>query len=56
MGNIKALDPLNLRQANPVEFGELLTSQGLNVEEGIWPALHTLVGNSSRSPDEPKVR
>ena len=29
-----ALDSLEFRQADPVEFGELVASQGLNAEEG----------------------
>lgn len=49
------LDSLEFRQGDLVEFGELVASQGLNVEEGSRLALHTLVGNWSRSPYEPKA-
>ena len=34
MGNTMALDSLEFRQADPVEFGELVASRGLNLEEG----------------------
>ena len=34
VGNTMALDSLEFRQANPVKFGELVASQGLNAEEG----------------------
>ena len=33
-GNIMALDFLEFRQADPVEFGELVASRGLNLEKG----------------------
>ena len=33
MGNTMALDSLEFRQADPVEFGELVASLGLNAEE-----------------------
>ncbi|KAL6180260.1 hypothetical protein ACLB2K_046924 [Fragaria x ananassa] len=46
---------LEFRQADPVEFGELVASRGLNAEEGTRPSLHKLVGIWSRSPDEPKA-
>ena len=47
--------PLEFRQADPVEFGELVAGRGLNAEEGTRPSLHKLVGVWSRSPDEPKA-
>ena len=47
--------PSEFRQADPVEFGELVASRGLDAEEGIRPSLHKLVGVWSRSPDEPKA-
>ncbi|KAL6131304.1 hypothetical protein ACLB2K_069680 [Fragaria x ananassa] len=47
--------PLKFRQADPVEFGELVAGRGLNAEEGTRPSLHKLVGVWSRSPDEPKA-
>ncbi|KAL6218496.1 hypothetical protein ACLB2K_011706 [Fragaria x ananassa] len=47
--------PLEFRQADPVEFGELVASRGLNAEEGTRPSLHKLVGVWSRSLDEPKA-
>ena len=31
MGNTMVLDSLEFRQADPVEFGELVASQGRNV-------------------------
>lgn len=55
VGNTMVLDPLVFKQADQVEFGELVASQGLNVEERIRSTLHILVGNYSRSPDEPKT-
>ena len=33
-GEYNALDSLEFRQADPVEFGELVASRGLNAEEG----------------------
>ncbi|KAL6175344.1 hypothetical protein ACLB2K_051985 [Fragaria x ananassa] len=47
--------PLEFRQADPVEFGELVAGRGLNAEEGTRPSIHKLVGVWSRSPDEPKA-
>ncbi|KAL6133924.1 hypothetical protein ACLB2K_066157 [Fragaria x ananassa] len=47
--------PLEFRQADPVESGELVAGRGLNAEEGTRPSLHKLVGVWSRSPDEPKA-
>ncbi|KAL6184757.1 hypothetical protein ACLB2K_046157 [Fragaria x ananassa] len=47
--------PLEFRQVDPVEFGELVAGRGLNAEEGTRPSLHKLVGVWSRSPDEPKA-
>ena len=40
------------RHANPVKFGELVASLGLDYEEGCWPTLHKLVGSWSLSPNE----
>ena len=34
MWRYNALDSLEFRQADPVEFGELVASRGLNAEEG----------------------
>ena len=34
MGNTMILHSLEFRQADPVEFAELIVSQGLNIEEG----------------------
>ena len=34
MGNTMALNSLEFRQADPVEFGGLVASRGFNVEEG----------------------
>ncbi|KAL6181229.1 hypothetical protein ACLB2K_047884 [Fragaria x ananassa] len=47
--------PLEFKQADPVEFGELVAGRGLNAEEGTRPSLHKLVGVWSQSPDEPKA-
>ena len=41
-----------IRQAEPVKFGELVASLGLDYEEGCWPTLHKLVGSEIRSPDK----
>lgn len=38
-------DPLEFRQANPIEFEELITSRGLNIEEGTRPAPRKMVEN-----------
>ena len=38
------------------EHGELVTSRGLNNEEGCWPTLCKLVGSWSRFLDEPEAR
>ena len=43
------------RYVDAVKFGELVTSLGLDYEEGCWPTLHKLVGRWSGSPDEPDV-
>ena len=37
------------------ERGELVSSRGLDNEEGCWPTLCKLVGSWSRFPDEPKA-
>ena len=34
MWEYNVLDSLEFRQADPVEFGELVASRGLNAEEG----------------------
>ena len=34
MGNTMALDSLEFRQADPVEFGKFVASRGLNLKEG----------------------
>ena len=34
MGNTMVLNVLRFRQANPIEFGEFVASQGLNIEKG----------------------
>ena len=34
MGNTMVLNSLEFRQVDPVEFGELVASRGLNIEEG----------------------
>ena len=44
------------RHADPVKFGELVASLGLDYEEGFWPTLHKLVGSWSHSPDKPEAR
>ena len=41
------------KHVNSVKFGELVSSLGLDYEEGCWPTLHKLVGSWSRSLDEP---
>ena len=43
------------RHVDPVKFGELVASLGLDYEEGCWPTLYNLVGGWSCSPDEPEV-
>ena len=43
------------KHADPIKFGELVTSLGLNCEEGSWLTLHKLVRNWSRSLDELKA-
>ena len=41
-GEYNALDSLEFRQGDPVEFGELVASRGLNAEEGFRKILtHT---------------
>ena len=40
------------RQTDPVKFGELVTSWGLDDEEELGHLLHKLVKSWSRSPDE----
>ena len=37
------------------ELGELISSGGLDNEEGCWPTLCKLVGSWSRFPDEPEA-
>lgn len=54
VGNTMKLDHLEFRRGNPVEFEELVTSWGLNVEGGIGQP-YAQVGNSSRSPDKLKA-
>ena len=43
------------RHADPIKFGELVTSLGLDYEEECWLTLHKLIESWS-SPDEPKAR
>ena len=43
------------RHADPVKFGELVASLGLDYEEGCWITLHKLVGSWSRFPHELEV-
>ena len=47
---------LESRHADLVKFGELVAGLGPDYEEGCWSTRHKLVGNRSRSPDEPKAR
>ena len=44
------------RKAVPTKFGKLVTSLGLDHEEGFGLTLHKLVENGSHSPDEPEAR
>ena len=46
---------LDFRHADPIKFGKLVASLGLDYEEECWPTLHKLVGSWSSS-DEPKAR
>lgn len=41
VGSTMALDYLKFGQANLVNCGELVAGQGLNVEEGTKPILHS---------------
>ena len=43
------------RHVDSVKFGELVTSLGLDYEEGCWLTLHKLVGSWSCSPHELEV-
>ena len=33
------------KHVDPVKFGELVASVGLDYEEGCWPILHKLIGS-----------
>ena len=40
------------KQADPIKFEKLVTSQGFDNEEELGHLLHTLVGSWTRSPNE----
>ena len=48
-------DTWESRHAYPGECEELVTSRGLDYEEGCWLTLRKLVGSWSRFPDEPEA-
>lgn len=39
VGNTIILDPLEFRQADSIEFGELVASQELDIEKGSKPSI-----------------
>ena len=41
VGSTMALDPLEFGQANLFDCGELVAGQGLNIEEGTKPIVHS---------------